>query len=390
MKKLLPLVRRKDTFKLVIPDEVEKKIGFLCKNIWDVEWSGVLFYKVSGSFEDKSLVITCVDIFQMDEGTGGYTEYNMSPDVVSYMCGHPELLDEGIYQGLIHSHNRMPTFFSGTDTGTLSAEGNDMNHFVSLIVNNEGKYTAAVTRRFKATQTIVEDYSYPTWGGTEIKGQASYPSEEECIEYFFLDIDKATNSFENEMFNRIKEIREAKKAIPQVQRSNLGGGIYVPPSQYMGKKEPDFKTKADDYAIQVKAPSANIAKQTELPFEEDEPYPYGIVHADEEVVDSLVKQIVTSSVIIPNNSQVDIKKWAANMDKLYKARFDTVKNFENFATNYIDFLINDTDPMIDPAITTDMTEMAALLAYDVREKLEKLPKNPWLDVYIKMLDDYIL
>ena len=78
------------------------------------------------------------------------------------------------------------------------------------------------------------------------------------------------------------------------------------------------------------------------------------------------------------------------MDKLYKARFDTVKNFENFATNYIDFLINDTDPMIDPAITTDMTEMAALLAYDVREKLGKLPKNPWLDVYIKMLDDYIL
>lgn len=390
MKKLLPLVRRKDTFKLVIPDEVEKKIRFLCKNIWDVEWSGVLFYKVSGSFEDKSLIITCVDIFQMDEGTGGYTEYNMSPDVVSYMCDHPELLEEGIYQGLIHSHNRMATFFSGTDTGTLSAEGNDMNHFVSLIVNNEGKYTAAVTRRFKAKQTIAEDYSYPTWGGTEIKGQANYPSEEEYIEYFFLDIDKATNSFEDEMFSRIKEIRESKKTRPQTQRSNLSGGIYVPPSQYMGKKEPDFKLKADDYAIQVKASSANIAKQTELPFEEDEPYPYEIIHADEEVVDSLVKQIVTSSVIIPNNSQVDIKKWAANMDKLYKARFDTVKNFENFATNYIDFLINDTDPMIDPAITTDMTEMAALLAYDVRKKLGELPKSPWLDVYIKMLDDYIL
>lgn len=280
------------------------------------------------------------------------------------------------------------TFFSGTDTGTLSAEGNDMNHFVSLIVNNEGKYTAAVTRRFKAKQTIVEDYSYPTWGGAEIKGQTNYPSEEEYIECFFLDIDKATNSFEDEMFSRIKEIREAKKTISQVQRSGLYDGVSI--RQYMPRKEPDFKPKVDDYAIQVKAPSANIAKQTELPFEEDEPYPYGIIHADEEVVDSLVKQIVTSSVIIPNNSQVDIKKWAANMDKLYKARFDTVKNFENFATNYIDFLINDTDPMIDPAITTDITEMAALLAYDVREKLEKLPKSPWLDVYIKMLDDYIL
>ena len=102
VKKLLPLIRRKDTFKLVIPDEVERKIRFLCKNIWDIEWSGVLFYKVSGSFENKSLVITCVDIFQMDEGTGGYTEYNMSPDVVGYICDHPELLEEGVYQGLIH------------------------------------------------------------------------------------------------------------------------------------------------------------------------------------------------------------------------------------------------------------------------------------------------
>lgn len=389
MKKLLPLIQRKNTFKLVIPNEVERKIRFLCNNIWNVEWSGVLFYKVAGSFDDKSLVITCVDIFQMDEGIAAYTEYNMSPDVVSYICDHPELLEDGIYQGLIHSHNNMTTFFSGTDTSTLQSEGSDMNHFVSLIVNNEGKYTAAVTRKVKAIQTIVEDYSYHTWGGTEIKGQNNYNSENECIEYFFLDIDKATNSFENEMFSRIKEIREAKKAIPQVQRSNFSGGINVPPSQYMGKKEPDFKPKTDDYTIQVKAPSANIAKQTELPFEEDEPYPYGIIHADEEVVDSLVKQIVTSSVIIPNNSQVDIKKWAANMDKLYKARFDTVNNFENFATNYIDFLINDTDPLIDPTITTDVIEMAAILAYDVREKLEELPNNPWLDVYIKMLDDYI-
>ena len=110
-KKVLPLVKRKDTFKLVIPDEVESKIRFLCNNIWDVEWSGVLFYKVSGSFEDKSLVITCVDVFQMDEGNATYTEYSMSPDVATYMCDHMELLEEGIYQGLIHSHNRMAKRF---------------------------------------------------------------------------------------------------------------------------------------------------------------------------------------------------------------------------------------------------------------------------------------
>lgn len=103
----LELLHQSATFKMVIPLEVERKIRLLCREIHNVEWSGVLFYKVSGSFEDKSLTITCVDIFQMDEGTGGYTEYDMSPDVCSYMCDHPELMEAGIYQGLIHSHNNM-------------------------------------------------------------------------------------------------------------------------------------------------------------------------------------------------------------------------------------------------------------------------------------------
>ena len=54
VKPVLELVHRQDIFKIVIPVEVEKKIRFLCKNIWDVEWSGILFYKVEGAFEDKS------------------------------------------------------------------------------------------------------------------------------------------------------------------------------------------------------------------------------------------------------------------------------------------------------------------------------------------------
>lgn len=109
--KKLELVHQQSIYKMVIPQEVEKKIRLLCREIHNVEWSGVLFYKVSGSFEDKSLTITCVDLFQMDEGTGGYTEYDMSPDVMGYMTDHPELLDAGVYQGLIHSHNNMSKEF---------------------------------------------------------------------------------------------------------------------------------------------------------------------------------------------------------------------------------------------------------------------------------------
>lgn len=371
VKPVLELVHRQDIFKIVIPAEVEKKIRFLCKNIWDVEWSGVLFYKVEGAFEDKSLTIRCVDLFQMDIGTSAYTEFNVSPDMATYMVDHPELLEEGIYQGLIHSHNNMATFFSGTDTATLSAEGNDMAHFVSLIVNNAGKYTAGVTRKYKCVQTVSEKYTYPTWNGEVREGVETFDIEEEKLEWFNLDIvfENATDDFETEMMERIKEIKESKKKVVTP--------VYKGYPQYGNYRK-------------------NIAPtEGELPFDQPEEenldIPYGVVTVDEDIVQSIVRQLVTSSIIISNESAVDVKKWANSMESLYRRRFGTVKEFEYFASNYVDYLINytyDADVMV--AVNNDDTVMAALLAHDVREELEKLPKNPWLSVYIKLMDDYII
>ena len=379
VKPVLELVHRQDIFKIVIPAEVEKKIRFLCKNIWDVEWSGVLFYKVEGAFEDKSLTIRCVDLFQMDIGTSAYTEFNVSPDMATYMVDHPELLEEGIYQGLIHSHNNMATFFSGTDTATLSAEGNDMAHFVSLIVNNAGKYTAGITRKYKCVQTVSEKYTYPTWNGEVREGVETFDIEEERLEWFNLNIvfENAADDFETEMMERIKEIKEAKK---KVVTPMYGGGNY-PQYGYNSYK----KDKQDKQLP---------AKQDELPFdqpeEENVEIPYGTITIDPDIVQSIVRQLVTSSIIISNESAVDVKKWANSMESLYRRRFGSVKEFEYFASNYVDYLINYTyDSDVMAVINDDDSVMAALLAYDVREELKKLPKNPWLSVYIKLMDDYI-
>lgn len=407
VKPVLELVHRQDIFKIVIPAEVEKKIRFLCKNIWDVEWSGVLFYKVEGAFEDKSLTIRCVDLFQMDIGTSAYTEFNVSPDMATYMVDHPELLEEGIYQGLIHSHNNMATFFSGTDTATLSAEGNDMAHFVSLIVNNAGKYTAGVTRKYKCVQTVSEKYTYPTWNGEVREGVETFDIEEEKLEWFNLDIvfENATDDFETEMMERIKEIKESKKKVvtpvykgyPQYSnyRKNIApteevGSIFpMDKDKYYGEKRSWYDPQKDKQDKQLPA------GQGELPFdqpgEENVEIPYGTITIDPDIVQSIVRQLVTSSIIISNESAVDVKKWANSMESLYRRRFGTVKEFEYFASNYVDYLINytyDADVMI--AVNNDDTVMAALLAHDVREELEKLPKNPWLSVYIKLMDDYII
>lgn len=410
VKPVLELVHRQDTFKIVIPVEVEKKIRFLCKNIWDVEWSGVLFYKVEGAFEDKSLTIRCVDLFQMDIGTSAYTEFNVSPDMATYMVDHPELLEEGIYQGLIHSHNNMATFFSDTDTATLSAEGKDMAHFVSLIVNNAGKYTAGVTRKYKCVQTVSEKYTYPTWNGEVREGVETFDIEEEKLEWFNLDIvfEDATDDFETEMMERLKEIKESKKKVitpvykggyPQCGNygkniaPNQKGGEYISYGErenIMGKEGRGwYKAK------EVKEVKEIPVKQGELPFEQPEEenldFPYGVVTVDKDIVQSIVRQLVTSSIIISNESAVDVKKWANSMESLYRRRFGSVKEFEYFASNYVDYLINYTyDEDVMAVINNDDFTMAALLAHDVREELEKLPKNPWLSVYIKLMDDYII
>ena len=99
-KNLISLEKHRNTYKLIIPIEVERKIRHLCNKISQVEWSGPLFYTHSGTYEDGNLEIKCVDIFPMDIGSQAYTEFDMSPDVVAYMTDHPELLD--CQMGLIH------------------------------------------------------------------------------------------------------------------------------------------------------------------------------------------------------------------------------------------------------------------------------------------------
>ena len=390
--KKLELVHQQSIYKMVIPQEVEKKIRLLCREIHNVEWSGVLFYKVSGSFEDKSLTITCVDLFQMDEGTGGYTEYDMSPDVMGYMVDHPELLDAGVYQGLIHSHNNMATFFSGTDTATLQSEGSDMNHFVSLIVNNAGKYTAGVTRKVKLKQTVNEEFTYPTWGDERVSGNRVFTVEKEYIQWFNLDIEieGVSNDFEEEMLARIKEIR-TNKANFNKKSYEIREGI---PSKYGDYPIGSYGSPKGQAVLAGPANTAPIKREVKQPtlfddVNEELMIDYEKFKLSDEIVDWVVKQTITCSVIIPNSSNIDIEKWARSMDSLYKKRFTDKKEFETFASNFVDFVVNYTeDP--EAAAFLDATEMAAVLAYQVREKLNTLPKNEWLDAWMELYDDYIL
>ena len=78
----MELVKNSTSFDLVIPREVEEKIRHLCSKVHDVEWSGTLFYKAEGSLDEGTFKATCLE-------------------------HREELLHEGVYEGLVHSHNNM-------------------------------------------------------------------------------------------------------------------------------------------------------------------------------------------------------------------------------------------------------------------------------------------
>lgn len=90
---------KSDKFKLVIPEDVERKIREWCILNPTTEWSGTLFYTSEGSFENNDIEFTAKDFFVSDVGTSGFTIYEVTPEICNYMLEN-NLLDCSV--GLIH------------------------------------------------------------------------------------------------------------------------------------------------------------------------------------------------------------------------------------------------------------------------------------------------
>ena len=380
----MDLIKSTLSYKINIPLYVEKKIRVLCREIHNIEWSGILFYKVRGSFEDGTLEIDCVDIYQMDEGSTGYTEFDMSADVMNYMVEHPELISEDVFQGLIHSHNNMATFFSGTDTGTLLSEGSDVNHFVSLIVNNAGVYTAGITRRVSIVQKVSEDYTYPSWKDSERSGNREFTATKTYVQWFNLEVNKedTVKEDESEILNRIKEVRKIKAAKPKYVK--LGSEDLPYPTPPTPKNTAAAQAKKEDNSkSKVVTPSLFDKEDDEFDVN------YNLYHFSDATVTSIVKQLITLSLVLPNSDALDAKEWAKNMDEIFDARFkDDVVEFESVAINIVDYLLNFTEE--EEAYNFLLPrEAVAVLANDVKEALSELPENKYINSLMSICDDYI-
>jgi len=391
------LVQKSGTYnyKLIIPAEVERKIRFACQKVWSTEWSGTLFFTHEGSFENNDLVIKCVDIYIMDIGTQAYTEFDMNPDVIAYMCDNPELLD--CQMGLIHSHNNMSTFFSGTDTTTLKEEGRDRNNFVSLIVNNAGTYTAAITRRVKRYSQIKDMLVYEFFGDGEKQDTREYTQDGiEEIEWFYLKIEKEGENYSfPDMDARLEEIKQAKaEKAKKAQTPTYQGGYKPVIANFYGTKAGSANP------VKKEADKPKVVQPTlfddidDLPFDDNYSLPYGQVSFDKVTLKSLVLQLITGSIIISNDSKIDITKWAKSMPALYEKRFgkgeEGMKNFKMWADTYVEYLTwYVTDEKLEE-LGFDETEICAICAHDMIEELTKLPENDYIKEYIDALQKYLI
>lgn len=354
--KQLSLVKGPCLYKMKISPKVEYKIRTLCSYIPNIEWSGVLFYTVSGSFSDGDLEIECIDIFQMDEGTSAYTCFSTSPDLAAYIVNNPELLEEGVHQGLIHSHNQMSTFFSGTDLSTLKSEGADMPNFVSLIVNNAGTYSAAVTRVIHSTQNIQSENKCSSWGKEDIENKVS-ENKETFLEYYELHVINSEHDLD--VMQRVLEVRNLKRV-----------GVNK------GSEE-----KRINPVIQEK-PLPKYSKPVS-PFDNT----MGGVVTDK-LVNGLVYQLITTSVLLNGDSKVDLGKWGKSMDKMYSKRFQSIEDFEYWASNMIDYILDVPEPDFYEH-SLNKSGLRNTLASALIKALKKLPANKYIDTYIELLSQEI-
>lgn len=386
-KNLISLEKHRNTYKLIIPIEVERKIRHLCNKISQVEWSGTLFYTHSGTYEDNNLEIKCVDIFPMDIGSQAYTEFDMSPDVIAYMTDHPELLD--CQTGLVHSHNNMATFISSTDAATLREEGNDRNHFVSLIVNNAGTYTAAITRKLTIKKVISSTFTYKTFDDIEKTGVSTSEVEEEVIEYNMLDIIKegeVANPF-LEVDERLEIIRKNKEKAKEDAKKNTkvltstyyNGLPFTPYSKKddnlgsyvrQGRLFDDFGDYSYDEEYMDSAPLRKVEPLDPNDTSDD------TITIDASTVKSITLQLITGSIAIADASRIDPVKWAGQMVKLFDTRFkNNMQLFDYWSETMVEFVVTNFVP---EKYTAFEDNYIIELCEEVYKTLDKLPSNKYI------------
>jgi hypothetical protein len=236
---------------LKLHDKLIAKIMYNCSLIHNVEWSGVLFYKHNGDWDN--LEIEAVDMLLLDLGEPGFTQFNVTADIMNYMVMN-DLIEYHV--GLVHSHQNFNVFFSGTDQKTLLECGTDESHFLSLIVNNKLEMTAMFTKRveceIKATKKLcIDGFTKKT---EEIVDKQLHKSVEviakklnvELSDFMFDHVTTMSTLLSKEAVRKAENAQKQAMTVKDVQRKVYQPTLFAREYPYEHMDEIDYECESDD------------------------------------------------------------------------------------------------------------------------------------------------
>lgn len=396
--KTLPqLIKGSATYKLIVPENVEEKIRYLLRKFPSTEWSGVLFVTHKGTFENNDLVITCKDIYPMDLGTTGWTEFKMNEDVAAYMAENIELFDCNI--ALIHSHHSMGAFFSQQDDKMLQQEGNDTNCFVSLVVDTKGQYVARITRKIQTKSEISikrlgTSYEFFGDGSKTVKQEEAESItkviDKEVIEYFDLDIERheVPNTL-SYLDDRFEEIAQNKRKASQESKPFI---------------HPILNTSDNNFTDWF----SNEEKSEKLPFispkeplteEEDSKLDDAEIdwQPDQNKIHKALCHIITCNFIL-NTEKFNLRQWIRDyMVKVYNRIFCSENSlFDNPFEEWADFSIQFTldhfnTGDVPDVLLEDIDMFYSIIAQALMTELEEFKNaNKYINSYYSRLEKYLI
>lgn len=306
----------------------------------------------------------------------------------------------------------MAAFFSGTDSDTLKKEGTDTCHYLSLVVNNAGKYVARVTRRIKESFVGKRIISYPTYGDNIISSEEDYSFDDmETVEYYNLEIDIRDNmqSIRDAIRTRYEEL---KKKGPTSREESIPNQMsqYVSKidNRYYGGYESWFKKDEDylkDYPIVTNNPDKNQIKfPSDDKLSDDEP--------EINTVDSIemAAQIIYGNITLTYDNFKKFTKvdsWIrSGMVGTFNKRFhalpnnnkDAVDSFDTFMYTFINMIITDYVDENQEGFDyiypnfSDEHSFESIVAKAISEEIDKLVDNAsasgeFTNPYIESIQD---
>jgi len=292
----------------------------------------------------------------------------------------------------------MEAFFSGTDLATLRSEGVDRNCFVSLIVNNRGTYSAAVTRKVLLSRKVKEQCAYSLFGEDNPVTQEREYEEKDLvrIEYAMLDVKRQPVdnplSYIDARFDEIilaKEMRTRPKNMVKTVR-NIPFSDYEASNQRIAEKYANAEEVSDFPAAPKELSLFPEQEEYSLDkLEEDDAQGVCAVDIDPTVIHEYVEKMLLCS-LFANTGKLNVKHWVKHhMGVLYDKYFGDSESltFYNYAGWFLEYIFSMFQ--LPPEDSPQYEEWMDGIALALREELAPYEHlNPYIDKLIEFTYSY--